>query len=125
MRRRLEEFITALAKASSVRESAGNVGRLSIQMRACLAIATDLETHYKFNSIELPDMKRQPLSFRRLRECVELASGFYERLAYYQTTEGKRFLKGAADTTKQMHLDGGRRGMFRFASTVSTSGLTR
>ncbi|MGZ5901853.1 MAG: hypothetical protein ACXWK3_19080 [Reyranella sp.] len=105
MLHRLDEFIAALASASRVTQSIQSVGSLSIRMRACLEIAKDLETNYKFDSIKLSDMKRQPLSFRRLRECVELASAFYERLAYYQTREGVKFLKGAADTTKQMHLD--------------------
>jgi hypothetical protein len=103
--RRLDEFMAALARASGTRESAQNVGALAIQMQACLVIAKDLETKHKFDSIKLSDKKRQQLSFRRLRECVELAAVFYERLAYYQSTEGKKFLKGAAEATRHMTLD--------------------
>lgn len=105
VQRRLDEFMAALARASGTRESAQSVGPLAIQMQACLHIAKDLEANYKFDSIKLSGNKRQQLSFRRLRECVELAGAFYERLAYYQTREGVNFLKGAVDTTKQMHLD--------------------
>jgi len=73
VQRRLDEFMAALARASGTRESAQSVGPLAIQMQACLHIAKDLEANYKFDSIKLSGNKRQQLSFRRLRECVELA----------------------------------------------------
>ena len=96
---------------------------LAIQIRACLEIAKDLETNYRFDSIKLSDNKRLPLSFRRLRDCVELASAFYERLAYYKTREGIKFLKAPRRRRSRCSWTE-RRGTFRSASTISTNGST-
>ncbi|MGD9885158.1 MAG: hypothetical protein AB7U95_34170 [Reyranella sp.] len=103
---RLDELIKALNDASLVQESARNVGRLALQMRKCKSIVKDLEITHKFSSIRLVRVGKNALEFSRIRECIELASNYYERLAYYQTREGKDFLRGVTSVGQDLDKGG-------------------
>jgi hypothetical protein len=93
---RLDELISALNEASALKEGADTVEQIALRMRKCRGIVFDLETRFKFGSIKLAPYRTGVVDLGNILGCVELAIRYYERLAFYKTAEGKKFLKGAA-----------------------------
>ena len=102
MLNRLDELMATLAATASIKEGVDTVERLADRMRQCQTVALDMDTRLKFNLVKVADGKNSSVSFSRIRGCIQLAARYYERLAFYRTDKGKKFLKGrvSADELK-------------------------
>ncbi|GEP58728.1 hypothetical protein [Reyranella soli] len=103
---RLEELIDELDTAASIPERVDTVGRLAESMKECQTIVLALDSRYKFNSIKLAPGKASSVPFSRIRGSIELAHRYYDRLSYYKTDAGKKFLKGVVSTTMDLDREG-------------------
>lgn len=106
MLQRLDEFIRALSEACSIKESVDTVERLARRMRELEAIVLDMESRLQFNSIKLALGQTGSVDFSKIRGCIQLANRYYDRLVFYKTEEGKKYLKGVASVKLDLDREG-------------------
>lgn len=103
---RVEELIDELDTASSITERVDTVGQLAKSLKECEEIVLGLESRHKFNSIKLTSGKGIAPPFSRIRGSIQLAHRYYERLAYYKTDAGKKYLKGVVSVNTDLDKEG-------------------
>ncbi|MGZ5910886.1 MAG: hypothetical protein ACXWLB_13510 [Reyranella sp.] len=103
---RLDQLIKALADTSSIPEGVDTVERLARQMKECQTIALELESKHNFSSIKIALGKQSSIDFSKIRGCIQLASRYYDRLAFYKTDDGKKYLKGVVSVKLDLDREG-------------------